>query len=142
MRVTLSRLTTMGSRAVHLCLLLSLVVLMLAALRQYIASTPAVLRSRTFSSTTRSAGLAPAEKWRPRPFKADKPPRSNMKVIPYQVRKADNWMYLVIDEKSNEAAVVDPWDHEQMTQRVKENGVKVGSILTGIRAPRCADDVS
>lgn len=48
-----------------------------------------------------------------------------MKVIPYQVRKADNWMYLVIDDKTKEAAVVDPWDHEQMTQRVEEEGVKV-----------------
>jgi hydroxyacylglutathione hydrolase len=48
-----------------------------------------------------------------------------MRVIPYQVRKADNWMYLVIDESTNEAAVVDPWDHEQMTKRVKEEGVKV-----------------
>jgi hydroxyacylglutathione hydrolase len=48
-----------------------------------------------------------------------------MKVIPYQVRKADNWMYLVIDDKTKEAAVVDPWDHEQMTQRVKEEGLKV-----------------
>lgn len=49
-----------------------------------------------------------------------------MKVIPYQVRKADNWMYLVIDEGTNEAAVVDPWDHEQITQKAKEQGVKVG----------------
>lgn len=48
-----------------------------------------------------------------------------MRVIPYQVRKADNWMYLVIDESTNEAAVVDPWDHEQMTQKVKQEGVKV-----------------
>lgn len=49
-----------------------------------------------------------------------------MKVIPYQVRKADNWMYLVVDEGTNEAAVVDPWDHEQMAQKVKEHGVNVG----------------
>lgn len=34
-------------------------------------------------------------------------------------------MYLVIDEGTNEAAVVDPWDHEQITQKVKEQGVKV-----------------
>ena len=50
-----------------------------------------------------------------------------MRVIPYQVRKADNWMYLVIDESTNEAAVVDPWDHEQMTRKVKQEGVKVAS---------------
>ena len=48
-----------------------------------------------------------------------------MKVIPYQVRKADNWMYLVIDDATKEAAVVDPWDHEQMSEKVKEAGVKV-----------------
>lgn len=50
-----------------------------------------------------------------------------MKVTPYQVRKADNWMYLVVDDQTNEAAVVDPWDHEQMAERAKEQGVKVGS---------------
>ena len=55
-----------------------------------------------------------------------------MRVIPYQVRKADNWMYLVIDESTNEAAVVDPWDHEQMTQKVKEEGVKVANSRSNI----------
>ena len=52
-----------------------------------------------------------------------------MKVIPYQVRKADNWMYLVIDDATKEAAVVDPWDHEQMSDKVKEAGVKVHPLL-------------
>jgi hydroxyacylglutathione hydrolase len=52
-----------------------------------------------------------------------------MKVIPYQVRKADNWMYLVIDDATKEAAVVDPWDHEQMSNKVKEAGAKVSSLL-------------
>lgn len=55
--------------------------------------------------------------------------RANMRVIPYQVRKADNWMYLVVDDATNEAAVVDPWDHEQITQKVKEEGVKVRDFL-------------
>jgi hypothetical protein len=39
-------------------------------------------------------------------------------------------MYLVIDDKTKEAAVVDPWDHEQMTQRVQEEGVKVSQAPT------------
>jgi len=52
-----------------------------------------------------------------------------MRVIPYQVRKADNWMYLVIDDATKEAAVVDPWDHEQMTNKVKEAGVKAYLLL-------------
>ena len=40
-------------------------------------------------------------------------------------------MYLVVDEGTNEAAVVDPWDHEQITQKVKEEGVKVGLYHRG-----------
>jgi hydroxyacylglutathione hydrolase len=55
-----------------------------------------------------------------------------MKVIPYQVRKADNWMYLVIDDTTKQAAVVDPWDHEQMTSKVKEEGVNVCSSVPHI----------
>jgi len=55
-----------------------------------------------------------------------------MKVIPYQVQrgKADNWMYLVVDDSTKEAAVVDAWDAEQMVERVKENGVKVTTLIS------------
>ena len=45
-------------------------------------------------------------------------------------------MYLVIDEGTNEAAVVDPWDHEQITQKAKDQGVKVGFN----RGMRCHGD--
>jgi hypothetical protein len=38
-------------------------------------------------------------------------------------------MYLVIDDATKEAAVVDPWDHEQMSNKVKEAGAKVSSLL-------------
>jgi hydroxyacylglutathione hydrolase len=48
-----------------------------------------------------------------------------MKVLPFQVRKADNWMYLIVDEASNEAAVVDVWDADQMVDKAKDHGVKV-----------------
>lgn len=48
-----------------------------------------------------------------------------MKVLPVQAR-SDNWMYIVVDEASGEAAVVDPYDAPKLAQRVKEEGVKVG----------------
>jgi hypothetical protein len=35
-------------------------------------------------------------------------------------------MYLVIDEASNEAAVVDPYDWKKMLSFVEEKGVNVG----------------
>ncbi|KAK8858538.1 hydroxyacylglutathione hydrolase [Kwoniella newhampshirensis] len=52
-----------------------------------------------------------------------------MKVIPYQAR-SDNWMYLVIDETSNQAAVVDPYDAPKISKAVKDNGVEVTTLLT------------
>ncbi|EIW73671.1 hypothetical protein TREMEDRAFT_25740 [Tremella mesenterica DSM 1558] len=53
-----------------------------------------------------------------------------MKVTPIQVTWSDNWMYLIVDEKSKEAAVVDPWDAENISQYVKKEGVKVTSLIT------------
>lgn len=64
-----------------------------------------------------------------------------MKVLPFQVRKADNWMYLVVDDASNEAAVVDVWDPEQMGDRIKGKGVKVGlGESKGCEVDQPADD--
>jgi hydroxyacylglutathione hydrolase len=47
-----------------------------------------------------------------------------MQIHPLLAR-SDNWMYLVVDEASNEAAVVDPYDWKKMLGLVKEKGVNV-----------------
>ena len=39
-------------------------------------------------------------------------------------------MYLVIDDASQEAAVVDPYDAPKISDAAKEKGVKVGETLT------------
>jgi len=54
---------------------------------------------------------------------------SKMKVIPYQAR-SDNWMYLVVDDASQEAAVVDPYDAPKISKAVKDEGVKVTTLIT------------
>lgn len=42
----------------------------------------------------------------------------------------DNYMYLIIDEKSKDAAIVDPVDPEAVASAVKENNVNLTKILT------------
>uniref|UniRef100_A0A915PUU1 hydroxyacylglutathione hydrolase n=1 Tax=Setaria digitata TaxID=48799 RepID=A0A915PUU1_9BILA len=51
-----------------------------------------------------------------------------MKVIPVAAL-SDNYMYLLVDEKTNNAAVVDPVDLEGINKAVKEAGVKLTSSL-------------
>ncbi|KAK6908142.1 hydroxyacylglutathione hydrolase [Kwoniella mangroviensis CBS 8507] len=51
-----------------------------------------------------------------------------MKVIPIQAR-SDNWMYLLIDS-SKQAAVVDPYDANKISNAAKEHGVEVTSLIT------------
>jgi len=43
---------------------------------------------------------------------------------------ADNYMYLVIDEKSKEAAIVDPVEPQSVVKAVEEENVKLTAILT------------
>lgn len=50
-----------------------------------------------------------------------------MKVEAIQVSWSDNWMYLITDDATKEAAVVDPWDAEGISQRVKAAGVNVST---------------
>ncbi|GAB1863644.1 hydroxyacylglutathione hydrolase [Camponotus japonicus] len=54
---------------------------------------------------------------------------SNMKV---QILPAlqDNYMYLIIDEATQEAAVVDPVDPETVAAAVQQNNVKLTKVLT------------
>ncbi|WVR06301.1 hydroxyacylglutathione hydrolase [Kwoniella sp. DSM 27419] len=53
---------------------------------------------------------------------------NKMKVIPIQAR-SDNWMYLLIDS-SNKAAAVDPYDAKKISDRAKEEGVEVTTLIT------------
>ncbi|CAG9534115.1 unnamed protein product [Cercopithifilaria johnstoni] len=51
-----------------------------------------------------------------------------MKVIPIPAL-SDNYMYLLIDEKTNNAAIVDPVNLKGINKAVKETGVKLTSSL-------------
>uniref|UniRef100_A0A5S6R0H0 hydroxyacylglutathione hydrolase n=1 Tax=Trichuris muris TaxID=70415 RepID=A0A5S6R0H0_TRIMR len=42
----------------------------------------------------------------------------------------DNYMYLLVDETTKEAAAIDPVDSEKMMQEVKKRGVNLTTILT------------
>ncbi len=52
-----------------------------------------------------------------------------MKVVPIEAL-SDNYMYLVIDEASNECAVVDPVEPNKVLEKVKELNVNLTKILT------------
>ncbi|GBB88432.1 hypothetical protein RclHR1_00150028 [Rhizophagus clarus] len=54
---------------------------------------------------------------------------NNMKVIPVPVLQ-DNYSYLVIDEKTNEAAVVDPVEPEKVLKVANEQGVNLKHLIT------------
>lgn len=47
-----------------------------------------------------------------------------MQIFPLGAR-SDNWMYLIVDEASQDAAVVDPYDWKKMLKFVDEKGVNV-----------------
>uniref|UniRef100_A0A0B7A1E1 Metallo-beta-lactamase domain-containing protein n=1 Tax=Arion vulgaris TaxID=1028688 RepID=A0A0B7A1E1_9EUPU len=42
----------------------------------------------------------------------------------------DNYMYLIIDEQSNQCAVVDPVEPETVQKALNEEGVKLTTVLT------------
>jgi hydroxyacylglutathione hydrolase len=42
----------------------------------------------------------------------------------------DNYMYLLIDEKTKECAAVDPVEPEKIQAAVQEEGVKLTTVLT------------
>ncbi|KAG9040121.1 Cytoplasmic glyoxalase II [Tulasnella sp. JGI-2019a] len=56
-------------------------------------------------------------------------PRLPMKIVPVPVR-SDNYAYLLIDEETKEAAVVDPFDVAKVRLKVEEEGVKCTTLLT------------
>ncbi|KAH8088069.1 putative hydroxyacylglutathione hydrolase [Filobasidium floriforme] len=75
--------------------------------RLFVKKTPLVPLNRSFSSSI----------------------SHKMQIHPLLAR-SDNWMYLVVDEVSNEAAVVDPYDWKKMLGLVKEKGVNVTTLIT------------
>jgi len=55
--------------------------------------------------------------------------RIDMQAFPLLAR-SDNWMYLVVDDATKQAAVVDPYDWKKMWKLVEEKGVTVTTLLT------------
>lgn len=53
----------------------------------------------------------------------------NMKVVPVPVRE-DNYSYLIIDEPSNNAAAVDPYDVPKIKAAAEHLGVKIIAGIT------------
>lgn len=51
----------------------------------------------------------------------------NVKILP---ALSDNFMYLITDPSTNEAAIVDPVDPESVIAAVKNEGVKLSKVLT------------
>lgn len=52
-----------------------------------------------------------------------------MKIVSIPVRK-DNYAYLLIDESSQTAAAVDPYDVESVARVAEANGVKIVAGIT------------
>ena len=50
-----------------------------------------------------------------------------VKILP---ALSDNYMYLLVDEESKEAAVVDPVEPETVLRSVEEEGVRLTTVLT------------
>ena len=55
--------------------------------------------------------------------------RCNMKIIPVPVRE-DNYAYILIDQPSNDAAIVDPFDVPKVTSVADSLGVSVVAGIT------------
>ena len=52
-----------------------------------------------------------------------------MRIIPVPCR-SDNYAYIVIDQTSNKAAVVDPYDVPKVVSAANDAGVEIVSALT------------
>lgn len=52
-----------------------------------------------------------------------------MKVVPVPVR-SDNYAYLLIDDTTNQAAAVDPYDMKKVQAAAEREGVKIVANLT------------
>ena len=54
---------------------------------------------------------------------------ARMKVVPVPVRD-DNYAYLLIDDKSNKAAAIDPYDVRKITAAAEHAGVEIVAAIT------------
>lgn len=52
-----------------------------------------------------------------------------MKVVPVPVRE-DNYAYLLIDDKTNKAAAVDPYDVAKVSKKATSLGVSIVAAIT------------
>ncbi len=52
-----------------------------------------------------------------------------MKIVPVPVL-SDNYAYLLIDERSHEAAAVDPAEADKVLSAAQHHGVHITSVLT------------
>lgn len=55
--------------------------------------------------------------------------RTNMRVVPVPVRD-DNYAYLLIDEPSNKAAAIDPYDIKKVADAAAGLGVQIVAAIT------------
>lgn len=51
----------------------------------------------------------------------------DVKILP---ALQDNYMYLIVDKATKEAAIVDPVEPNTVLKAVQENGVKLTTVLT------------
>lgn len=56
--------------------------------------------------------------------------RPNTMRVRYVPALSDNYMYLLIDEKSNTCAAVDPVEPKKLLEVVAEEGAKLTTVLT------------
>lgn len=56
-------------------------------------------------------------------------PRTIMKVVPVPVRQ-DNYAYLLVDERCNKAAAVDPYDVPKVAEAAEKLGVSIIAAIT------------
>ncbi|KAG9123706.1 Cytoplasmic glyoxalase II [Ceratobasidium sp. 392] len=57
------------------------------------------------------------------------PPRAPMRVVPVPVL-SDNYAYLLIDEGTNQAAAIDPFDVPKVRAQAEKEGVKLTALIT------------
>lgn len=55
--------------------------------------------------------------------------QTKMKVVPVPVRQ-DNYAYLLIDDTTNKAAAVDPYDMKKVQAAAEQEGVQIVANLT------------
>lgn len=53
--------------------------------------------------------------------------KMDVKILP---ALQDNYMYLIVDKATKEAAIVDPVEPNTVLKAVQENGVKLTTVLT------------